>query len=553
VRLNVPVTPEQQRSGRGATLVAAGILASRVMGLVRQLIFARYLGLGSAAAAYSAAIRIPNFLQNLLGEGVLSASFIPVYASLRAKKQDDEADRVAGAIFGLLLLITTALVTLGVLFTGFFVAVIAPGFTGEQRELTISLTRILFPGTGLLVMSAWCLGILNSHRRFFLSYAAPVVWNGCIIAALLIFGGRTDNDALVTWAAVGMVVGSLAQFAIQVPNVLRLLGRFRPSANTKLPGVRDVLRNFMPAVLSRGVVQISAWLDSAYASLITDRALAALTNAQTLSLLPISLFGMAVSAAELPEMSADAAKSHEDRAAALRTRISTGLQRIAFFVVPSAAAFVFLGEQLAGLFQRGLFTAKDSRYVWYLLIAASVGLLSQTMGRLYSSAFWALKDVRTPLKIAALRVSIGGVFGYVAARILPGQLGLPSELGAAFLTASSGLVAFLEYSLLRRALRRVIGDVGLPASRLLTLWACAIAAGLAAFGLKSALTARFGPSPLALEEWGGHFSPPPDLPPLLVAAGCIAVFGAVYGMLAVAFKVPQAQAIARKILRRKAE
>jgi putative peptidoglycan lipid II flippase len=545
----VPVTPEQ-RSGRGATLVAAGILASRVMGLVRQLIFARYLGLGPAAAAYSAAIRIPNFLQNLLGEGVLSASFIPVYASLRAKNQDAEADRVAGSIFGLLLLTTTVLVSLGVLFTGFFVTLIAPGFSGSQRDLTIALTRILFPGTGLLVMSAWCLGILNSHRRFFLSYAAPVVWNGFIIAALVLYGGRTDNDGLVEAAAVGMVLGAFAQFTIQLPNVFRLLGHFRPSVSTTALGVRGVLKNFLPAVLSRGVVQISAWLDNAYATLISERALAALTNAQTLSLLPISLFGMAVSAAELPEMSADAERGTEDRAAALRTRISTGLQRIAFFVVPSAAAFVFIGEQLAGLFERGKFTAKDSRYVWYLLIAASVGLLSQTMGRLYSSAFWALKDVRTPLKIAALRVSVGAACGYVAARILPDQLGVPQELGAAFLTASTGLVAFFEYALLRRTLAKAIGDVGLPSSRLITLWGCAICAGLAAISLKTALTAKFGPSPLALEEWGGHFSPPPHLPPLLVAAGCIGIFGVVYGGLTLLFKVPQAQAIARKVLGR---
>ncbi len=523
------------------------------MGLVRQLIFAHFLGLGSAAAAFSAAMRIPNFLQNLLGEGVLSASFIPVYAMLRARKQDEEADQVAGAIFGLLLLTTSVVVTLGILFTGSFVAVIAPGFGPEQRALTLSLTRILFPGTGLLVMSAWCLGILNSHRQFFLSYAAPVVWNGCIITALLAFGGRVDNDTLVKCAAIGMVVGALAQFTLQLPNVLRLLGRFRPSVSTAISGVRDVLRNFLPAVLSRGVVQISAWLDNAYASLITDRALAALTNAQTLSLLPISLFGMAVSAAELPEMSADATRSQEERAAALRTRISTGLQRIAFFVVPSAAAFVFIGEQLAGLFERGRFTAKDSRYVWYLLVAASVGLLSQTMGRLYSSAFWALKDVRTPLKIAALRVTLSAGLGYCAARLLPAQLGLPAELGAAFLTVSTGTVAFLEYSLLRRTLARVIGDVGLPKSRLPILWACAVGAGLAAFGFKTALTAKFGPSPLTLQEWGGTFFPPPNLPPLLVAAGCIAVFGGVYGLLTALFGVPQAQAIARKILRRRAE
>ncbi len=523
------------------------------MGLVRQLIFARYLGLGSEAAAYSAASRIPNFLQNLLGEGVLSASFIPVYASLRAKKQDDEADRVAGAIFGLLLITTSILVVLGVIFTEAFVSLIAPGFKGLQRELTVQLTRILFPGTGLLVMSAWCLGILNSHRRFFLSYAAPVVWNGCIIAALLIFGGREDSQGLVRWASIGMVVGAFAQFSIQVPNVLGLLGRFRPSASASLPGVREVLRNFVPAVLSRGVVQISAWLDGAYATLISERALAALTNAQTLSLLPISLFGMAVSAAELPQMAEDATRGTEERSQILRARIGIGLERIAFFVIPSAAAFIFIGEQLAGLFERGRFTARDSRYVWYLLIAAAVGLLSQTMGRLYSSAFWAMKDVRTPLRIAALRVAIGAILGYLAARVLPAQLGLPSELGAAFLTATTGLVAFLEYSLLRRALAKQIGDVGLPPARVLILWGCALASGAAALGVKTWLTAHFGPSLLALGEWGGHFSPPPALPPILTAALCIGTFGATYALLTVAFKVPQAQAVVRRLLRRRSE
>jgi putative peptidoglycan lipid II flippase len=530
-------------------LVAAGILLSRLAGLVRQSVFGHFLGTSDAADAYNAAFKIPNFLQNLLGEGVLSASFIPVYASLRAKKQDDEADRLAGAIFGLLALITGLFVALGVLFTDAFVTVLAPGFTGAQRALTIEISRTLFPGTGLLVMSAWCLGILNSHRKFLLSYAAPVLWNGCIIATLLIFGGRVDDAELVRWAAVGMVVGALVQFLIQLPNVLRLLGRFRPSVNAASPEVRSVLKNFAPAVVARGVVQISASLDGIYASWITHRAVAALTSAQTLSLLPISLFGMAVSAAELPEMSADVTRTVEDRNTALRTRVSTGLQRIAFFVVPSAAAFLFIGEQLAGLLmQTGHFNARDSRYVWYILAGASVGLLSQTMGRLYSSAFWALKDVRTPLKIAALRVCVGAALGYLAARQLPGWLGVPDELGAAFMTATSGAAAFLEYSLLRRALSRTIGDIGLPPSRLLALWLSAGLAGAAALGLKVGLTARFGPSPHGLEEWGGSILPAPDLPPIAVAAACVGLFAAVYGTLTVLFGVPQAQAIARKIL-----
>src|SRR6476469_9235991 len=162
---------------RGAVLVAAGILLSRISGLVRLRVFSHYFGIMSEAAdAFNAAFRIPNFLQNLFGEGVLSASFIPVYAGLRARGEDREAERVAGAVAALLGLVTALLVLVGILLTPWLIAIIAPGFDGEKRAATIRLVRILFPGAGLLVLSAWCLGVRNSHGRLFLSYAAPVLW-----------------------------------------------------------------------------------------------------------------------------------------------------------------------------------------------------------------------------------------------------------------------------------------------------------------------------------------------------------------------------------------
>ena len=160
-------------SGKGALLVGAGILLSRVLGLLRERAFAHYLGNGVAAGAFKAALRIPNVLQNLLGEGVLSASFIPIYAGLLGKEEKEAADRVAGAVFGLLALLTGVLVATGLLLAPALTDLVAPGFEGEARALCVRLVRILFPATGLLVMSAWCLGVLNSHRRFFLSYAAP--------------------------------------------------------------------------------------------------------------------------------------------------------------------------------------------------------------------------------------------------------------------------------------------------------------------------------------------------------------------------------------------
>src|SRR5688572_8968374 len=177
---------------RPAALVAAGILLSRIVGLVRERVFGFYFGVTDEADAFRAAFRIPNLLQNLFGEGVLSASFIPVYKTLVSRDDREESTRVAGAVFSILALVVSALVLLGVLAAPWLVDLIAAGFPAEKRELTVTLVRVLFPGAGLLVLSAWCLGVLNSHDRFFLSYVSPVVWNVAMIAALVWFAGRSD-------------------------------------------------------------------------------------------------------------------------------------------------------------------------------------------------------------------------------------------------------------------------------------------------------------------------------------------------------------------------
>ena len=364
---------------------------------------AHFLGLTDAADAFAAAFRIPNFLQNLFGEGVLSASFIPVYARLEAQGRHEESRRVAGAVAGLLGLAVAALVALGVTTTPWLVYALAPGFAGAKRALAIELVRILFPGVGLLVLTAWCMGVLNSHRKFFLSYAAPVVWNAAIIAATLLAGRGAASETLVLWAAWGAVAGSLLQLGIQVPRVWRLTGGIPLSIGGGDPNVRTVLSNFLPAFVTRGAVQISAFIDAILASLLPTGAVAALANAQTLYTLPVSLFGMSVAAAELPELSA-AAATPESAHLALRERLERGMRQVAYFIVPSAVALAALGQVIAAaIFQTGVFTRADSRYVWAILAGSAVGLLASTLGRLYSSAWYALHDTRTPLRYA-LRV-----------------------------------------------------------------------------------------------------------------------------------------------------
>jgi putative peptidoglycan lipid II flippase len=467
------------RSQGGAPLVAAGILLSRLAGLVRQRVLSHYLGLSLPADAFNLAFRIPNFLQNLFGEGVLSASFIPSYARLRSEGRDEEARRLAGAVLGILSIAVAILVALGITTAPWLVTLLAPGFEGPKRELTIELVRVLFPGVGLLVFSAWCLSILNSHRRFFLSYAAPVLWNCAIILATVLAPAAGPLETVALWVAWGAVAGGALQLLVQLPSVLGLLSGLRPSLGRGNARIRTVLGNFFPAFVTRGVTQISAFVDGILASLLPGGAVTAMANAQTLYTLPVSLFGMSIAAAELPELSA-AAVAGEGGHAALRARLEDGRRRVAFFVVPTVVAFLLLGEVIAALvFQTGKFTAADARFVWMILAGSAIGLLATTQGRLYNSVYFALHDTRAPLRFATIRVTLSITLGYLAAVPLPRLLEVNPRWGAAGVTAAAGVSAWVEFVLLQRGLARRIGPEAPRGSYPVRLWGAALLAGLA--------------------------------------------------------------------------
>jgi putative peptidoglycan lipid II flippase len=525
-----PRTPikKSESTGRSAFMVGAGILLSRILGVIRQRVFAHYLGISDAAGAFDAAFRIPNFLQNVFGEGALSASFIPVYAKLLAKGEDKEAARVADAVLTLLALVTSVIVLIGILTTPYWIVIFAKSFDEETRELTIRLVRILFPGAGLLVLSAWCLGVLNSHRRFFLSYTAPVAWNLAIIGTLIWFGGREEQFRLAEITAWGSVVGSALQFGVQLPTVLKLIRRLRPVLDIVSENVRTVLRNFFPVFISRGVVQISAFVDAMLAGLISPQAVASLTYAQSLYTLPISLFGMSVSAAELPAMSS-ALGTSDEIASELRVRLDHGLRRIALFIVPSVVAILTLGDvMVAVLYQTGQFGSEATRYVWAILAGSTIGLLASTLGRLYSSTYYALHDTRTPLRFAILRVTLGMALGYVVAIHVPPLLGIDPKWGAAGLTTSSGLVGWIEFVLLRRTLNQRIGRTGLPAAYMTKLWVSAIVGAALAWGIKLLIGTRH---------------------PAIVAALVLIPYGLTYFALAWLWRVPEAAAVINRALR----
>lgn len=512
---------------RGSNLVAAGIFLSRIAGLVRNQVIAVVLGDRALVTdAVNFAMRVPNLLQNLLGEGSLSASFIPVYAKLVEDGKTREADDLAGAVVALLALVTSVIVLLAVLLARPLVWLFTSWETDPERyELAITLTRITTIGLGFLVISAWCLGILNSHRHFFLSYVAPVIWNVTQIAVLTLLALLNwELDDIAVALAWAVVAGGLFQLLIQLPTVRRVAPTVRPNM-TRTADLDDVLRRFGPAVGARGVVQLSSYVDLALAGLLTVGALSWYAFAQPLYLLPISVFGFSVAAAELAEMS-----RRSDELDVVATRLRPALQRV---IVPAGfitAAYLAAGRVFvdavyglpARVVGRGL---DDAQITTVALVLASfaVGLPATMTARVSQNTLYSLGDVRGPARIAAVRLVVSAVVGLVAILQLdwvtfdgtelttiadvphwPPWERVPAaeradesvpHLGAVGLGIGASVAAWTEWALLRRRLRRRFGP---PAAGLVSSgWARPVTVAGVAAGAVMAVAARVElPSPV---------------------------------------------------------
>ena len=312
-----------------------------------------------------------------------------------------EADRVAGAVGALLALTTSVLVALGVAAAPLLIAVIAPGFSGEKRELTIAARPHPVSRRGLLVLSAWCLGVLNSHRRFLLSYAAPVMWNAAMIATLVTFGDSAPLPRLAVLLAWGSVVGSALQFLVQLPVVLRVAPGLRLALDRASAHVRQVARNFVPVFIGRGVVQISAFVDTLHREPAADRRrhrarqrAAALHAAGQ----PVRHVGRRRRAAGDGRARAGRRRRTRGASRAARTTASDGSRSSS--CRPRSRSWRFGDVIAAALLQTGRFRRDDAVYVWGILAGSALGLLASTLGRLYSSTYYALHDTRTPLGFA---------------------------------------------------------------------------------------------------------------------------------------------------------
>jgi putative peptidoglycan lipid II flippase len=489
-------------TARSAALVSAGIILSRLFGLARERVVAHYFGVSVLADAIRAAFQIGNITQNLLGEGTLSASFIPVYAKLRAGGRGPEAKAFALSALGLLLLAVIAASAFGVAFAPWVAHASAPGFDAAQLESTVPMVRVLFPMTGLLVLSAWGLGVLNAHRRFFLSYAAPVLLSLTQIVGLAVFGEgiglRGEGLAMaLAWSALAG-----AGLQLLLASARALLGGLRPRLDRADPNLHEAARRLPGVLIGRGVIQLSGLVDAALVTFLGEGARAVFGYAQLIYLFPMSVLGTGEAAASLPEMASDTADlDHERRNASLRRRLGASLARVFTLTVPTTLALALLGgEILRVLLQSGKFDHEATTRVQAVLAAYAFALISNASARVLTTTAYAIGDTKTPARYAIYRVIVSTA----------GSVVLMRWFDVVGVVIGAVIAAWVEAFALGWKLKQQIGGLGLDqirVGRTAALGALSIAPALGVRAiLPQGFAGSFAGSLLVLGVFGGAFA-----------------------------------------------
>lgn len=372
-------------------------LISRLFGFVRDLVLAMTFGASPAADAFFVAFRIPNIQRRILGEGAVSAAMIPVYGEYLNTRSEEETKNFASNLFNIqvVILIITSLAI--VVFAPYLIMAFAPGFIDEpdKFELTVTLTRWMGPYLLLVGMSAFCMGILNTHGVFKLSAAAPILVNICMILGALILSPFLEQPIL--GLAIGVLVGGALQFMVQFPTTLRngltLSSRF----HWKDAGIIKVGKLMGPAFISFGVYEINLLVDTLLASLLAGGSVSYLYYANRLVQLPLGVFGVALGIAILPMLTGQAARKEFEE---LRQTLAFGVRLILFITVPASLGLILLSFPITNtLWERGEFLRATSEGTSMALIYYSVGLCAFAGTRVMVSAFYSLQDTKTPMKI----------------------------------------------------------------------------------------------------------------------------------------------------------
>jgi putative peptidoglycan lipid II flippase len=400
----VKAESESARIARAAGLVSGLTLVSRVLGLVREMVFTALIGAGFYSDAFRIAFRIPNLLRDLFAEGALSAAFIPTYARALAQGGPEAAHRLANRILGVLAVLLGVLVLLGIAFADPLVGLLAPGFekVPGKAELTVLLTRVMMPFLPLVSFAAVAMGMLNAEERFGMPALAPALFNVVTIAwgVGLWTSGVPLHQVVLGWS-IGTLTGGLAQFLVQVPALRRRGWRFRPQWAPRDPGLRQVARLMAPATVGLAAVQVNILVNSIFASR-QPHAVSWLDVSFRLLYLPIGLFGVALGTIATAGLARRAAA---DDMEGLRTTLRQSLSMLAYLTIPASVGLMVLCVPVVRLlYERGKFTPADTEGTATALFFYSFGLVGYTGVKVLAPAFYALHRPRVPLLASALAV-----------------------------------------------------------------------------------------------------------------------------------------------------
>ena len=436
---------ENARVVKAAWVVGLATLLSRVFGFIRDMAIAGFFGAGLATDAFFVAFRIPNLLRRLFAEGSLTIAFIPVFTGYlkRSKKQ---AIELAGIAFTLLSIILVIVSVAGILLSPWIVRIMAPGFADvpDKYALTVFLTRLMFPYIFFISLVALCMGILNSFRHFAAPALAPVILNICMIAAAFLLKDCFNNPIISL--AVGVIVGGALQLAMQFPFLLKVGARLRPNFHFNHPGIKRIGVLMLPAVFGAAVYQASIFINTILASFLPGGSVSYLYYADRVVQLPLGVFAIAVGTAVLPSFSEQAIEGNYEE---LKDTISFSLRLILFVTIPAMVALIILRVPIISvLFQRGKFDVASTVFTSQALLYYAVGLWAFSCIRVIVSAFYAMQDTRTPVKIAVAALLVNVIMSII----------LMFPMKHAGLALATSIASVVNIVVLAVILRRKVGE-----------------------------------------------------------------------------------------------
>ena len=432
------------RLARGARRVSALTMLSRLLGLVREQVFAITLGAGIYSDAFLAAFRIPNLLRDLFAEGALSTAFVPTYVETLQKKSRAEAIALANRVMSTLTIYLGLIALAAMLFPEPVVRLVATGFSPEKAALCATLVQIMMPFLPAISLAVVAMGALNAERKFTAPGLASSMFNlVAIIGGVAVWlWGLSPRAAVITWAVLALV-GGLAQLVVQLPSLWRTgyRPRLMPDLRLRDPGTRRIATLMAPATLGVAAVQVNVVVNSSFASLISDGALSWLSYAFRLMQLPIGVFGVAVGTVALTQLSGDAAARDWDR---MRATLQRGLRMVLFLTVPSTVGLALLGVPIIRLiYEHGKFSPHATIETARALSGYAIGLVAYAAIKVVAPAFYALGRTRVPL-IASVSAVVANLIWNIATYRIFGHVGLAVGTSIAALVNAGVLIFAFE-------------------------------------------------------------------------------------------------------------